>query len=248
MKHAQLILTFLCINFFYTVFSQQKSDGIFYSSLNYAIQLGQYDGVATLHQVKQHGDFGVGSRHALTGELILLNGKAYQISVDGKAVIMPDTARLPFASVKFFKADKQYQLSKQYNLQQIQSFLDSIINTNLFSAIKITGDFSSIKYKCYYPQQKPYKSIKETPAAFFDSTAIKGTMAGFFTPESAIVLNSPNYHFHFLNSRGSSGGHVDDCIVSNVTIEIDYADQLIIKLPPTEFLKNIDLNKKIISD
>jgi len=225
---------------------QQKNDGIYYSSLNYAIQLGQFDGVASLKEVKQHGDFGVGSRHGLAGELVLLNGKAYQISVDGKAVIMPDSAKLPFAAVKFFTADKRITLNVPYNLEQLQSFLDSVINTNLFSAIRIYGSFSSIKYKCYYPQQKPYPPIKETPAKFFDSTNIKGTIAGFFTPESAIVLNSPNYHFHFINSSGTSGGHVDDCMVENITIEIDYADGLTIKLPPEGLLKDIDLNKAVM--
>lgn len=226
-----------------TALSQQTNDGIYYSSLNKAVQLGQFDGVASLKELKQHGNFGLGSQHALAGELVLLDGIAYKISVDGKAVLMPDTATHPFAAVKFFNAEKKFTLNQLMNLQQLQSHLDSILETSSFAAIKITGSFSSIKYKCYYPQQKPYPTIKETPAKFFDSTNIRGTIVGFFTPKSAMVLNSPNYHFHFINQALTSGGHVDDLIIQNITIEIDYADGVQVKLPSRDAVKNIELNE-----
>jgi acetolactate decarboxylase len=187
----------------------------------------------------------LGSQHGLAGELVLLNGKAYKISVDGKAVSMPDTATLPFAATKFFKAENKWTISRPLNLQQLQSYFDSVINTNLFSAIKITGRFTSIKYKCYYPRQRPYPAIKDMPAKFFDSTNIRGTIVGFFTPKSAAVLNSPDYHFHFINSAYTSGGHVEDCIVENITVEIDYADGLLVKLPQKGSLKDINLNEEM---
>lgn len=107
--------------------SQNKSDGIFYSSLNYAVQQGQFDGVATLAEAKAAGDFGVGSQHGLAGELVLLQGKAYRISVDGKAVPMPDSAKLPFAAVKFFRAEKQWTLARSLTLEQLQTHLDSAL-------------------------------------------------------------------------------------------------------------------------
>lgn len=130
-------------------------------------------------------------------------------------------------------------------MQQLQSYLDSVINTSLFAAIKISGRFASVKYKCFYPQQRPYKPISESPAKFFDSSNIKGTMVGFFTPKSAIVLNSPDYHFHFINNPATSGGHMEDCIIENVTIEVDYADELHIKLPPKQMLADINLNQPV---
>lgn len=207
--------------------------------------MGQLDGVATLQEVKRHGDFGLGSRHALAGELVLVNGKAYHISIDGKAVVMPDSAKLPFAAAKFFRPEKTFTLKRSLNLEELQSLLDSLINTSLFSAVKISGSFSSIQYKCFYPQSKPYKPIAESSAKFFDSTNITGTMAGFFTPKSAIVLNSPNYHFHFINEAGSSGGHVEGCITKEVTIQIDYANGLHVMLPPEESLTNINLNEPV---
>lgn len=224
--------------------SQGNNDGIFYSSLNYAVRLGQLDGIVTLEELKQHGDFGVGGQHGLAGEMVFLDGVAYRIPVSGKAERMPDSAKLAFAAIKFFKAENKWTVNRPLNLQQLQLYMDSILNTNLFAAIKISGSFTSIRYKCYYPQQKPYSPTPEAPAKIFDSTNIEGTMVGFFTPKAAMVLN-PNYHFHFINSRATSGGHVDDYVVKNVTIEVDYADALHVKLPPAAAVKDINFNNPL---
>ena len=224
--------------------SQVNSDGIFYSSLNYATRLGQLDGLVTFKELRQHGDYGVGGEHALAGEFVLLNGVAYSFSSEGKFKPTADTATLAFAAVKFFKAEKKWTISRPLDRQQLQSFLDSILNTNLFAAVKVSGTFSSIRYKCYYPQQKPYSPTPEAPAKFFDSSHIKGTMVGFFTPKAAMVLN-PNYHFHFINSIATSGGHVDEYIVENVTVEVDYADALQVKLPTEAAVKDIKLNEPL---
>jgi len=224
---------------------QSNKDGIFYSSLNYSVRLGQLEGTATLKELKQHGDFGVGGQNGLASEMVFLNGVAYRFPANGKGELMPDTAKLGFAAVKFFKAENKWTVNKPLSMQQFQLFMDSVINTNLFSAIKITGSFVSVKYKCYVAQQKPYIPVIQAPVKFFDSTHIQGTMVGFFTPKAAMVMN-PNYHFHFINSKATSGGHVDDYVVENVTIEVDYADELHVKLPTAEAMKDINFNKLLI--
>lgn len=223
---------------------QEAGDGIFYSSLNYAVRLGQLDGLVTLKELKQHGDYGVGGEHGLAGELVFLNGVAYSFSSDGKSKLTADTATLAFAAVKFFKAENKWTINRPLDRRQLQSFLDSILNTNLFAAIKVSGSFSTIRYKCYHPQQKPYTPTPEAPAKIFDSIHIKGTMVGFFTPKAAMVLN-PNYHFHFINSHATSGGHVDEYTVENVTVEVDYADALQVKLPPGAAVKDIKFNEPL---
>src|SRR5687768_10126987 len=221
---------------------QSSDDGIFFSSLNYSVRLGQLEGTATLKELKQHGDFGVGGENGLASEMVFLNGVAYRFPANGNAGLMPDTAKLGFAAVKFFKAENKWTVNKPTPMQQLQLFMDSVINTNLFSAIKVTGSFVSVKYKCYVAQQKPYMPVTRAPVKFFDSTHIQGTMVGFFTPKAAMVMN-PNYHFHFINSKATSGGHVDDYVVENVTIEVDYADELHVKLPTAEAMKDINFNK-----
>jgi len=224
--------------------TQGNNDGIFYSSLNYATRLGQLDGLVTFKELKHHGDYGVGGEHGLAGEMVFLNGVAYSFSSDGKSKPTADTATLAFAAVKFFKGEKKWTVNRPLDRQQLQSHLDSILNTNLFAAVKVSGSFRSIRYKCYHPQKKPYSPTPDAPAKYFDSTHIKGTMVGFFTPKAAMVLN-PNYHFHFINSLATSGGHVDEYVIDNVTIEVDYADALQVKLPTEAAVRDIKLNEPL---
>ena len=37
---------------------------------------------------------------------------------------------------------------------------------------------------------------------------MRGTLVGFWFPESMRHVNVPGYHFHFINEDGSAGGHV----------------------------------------
>jgi acetolactate decarboxylase len=225
--------------------SQTTNDGIFYSSLNYSVRLGQLDGLVSLKELRKYGDFGVGGEHALAGEMVYVNGIAYRFTADGKAERMPDNAMLAFAAVKFFKPENKWTINKPLTMAQLQQYMDSIINTSLFAAIKITGSFRSIQYKDYVQQQKPYTPVVNAAAKIFDSTNIKGTLVGFFTPKAAMVLN-PNYHFHFVNTYSTSGGHVVDYLIENATIEIDYADMLQVKLPPAEAMKDVKLNEPFV--
>src|SRR5260370_41515685 len=53
-----------------------------------ALMLGQYDGVMPVRALLPHGDFGVGTLDHLDGELIVLDGKAYQVQGGGVVKIV----------------------------------------------------------------------------------------------------------------------------------------------------------------
>jgi len=235
-----LVLLLLLLS---TIASAQ--DAIYYASLNRTVRLGHYDGVQTLQEIKKHGDFGLGSIERIAGELVMVNDTAYQFSSDGKAKVMEAQTKLPFAAVKFFKAEKTYDLDKPYTLKELQRFLDSVLYKNSFAALRISGQFNTIEYFCYEPQQKPYKPIEQAAKKTIVNANTAGILVGFHSPRSAEVINSPEYHFHFLNAQRNSGGHVQDCQLKKVRIEIDYADQLIVNLPDPESLTDIDLQQPI---
>ena len=60
---------------------------IFQNSTINALLEGVYDGSMTYGELRQHGDFGLGTFNALDGEMIAFDGDFYQIKADG--------ARLP---------------------------------------------------------------------------------------------------------------------------------------------------------
>ncbi len=238
-----LLLATLCCSA-----SSHAQDVITYSSLNQTVQLGQFDGVVGITDLKRYGNFGLGSGDSIGSELVMINDTAYSFAADRAGIVMPPQTKLPFAAVKRFNADQIFDLGSGLGLEQLQLLLDSLINTNLFSAIRISGIFDSISYKCYLPQVKPYKPIDQAATKQFEGVNEQGIIVGFFTPLSAKAINSPNYHFHYINQSRSSGGHVTGLRTRLVRIEVDYADELHILLPPPTLLKNIDLNKKPPAD
>jgi acetolactate decarboxylase len=125
-----------------------------------AILNGVYDGVITIGELKQYGDFGIGTFEALDGEMVELDGEFYQIKADGIAYIVDPKVMTPFASVTFFDTDSQIELLGEYeNLPyaECQKLITGSLPTeNIFYAIRITGVFSYMKTRSVPAQHKPY--------------------------------------------------------------------------------------------
>jgi acetolactate decarboxylase len=79
---------------------------VFQTSTVNALMEGASTGDMTMGELKTHGDFGLGTFDGLDGEMIELDGKVFQVRSDGRAHPVEDTARTPFATVSFFKADE----------------------------------------------------------------------------------------------------------------------------------------------
>ncbi|WP_168194064.1 acetolactate decarboxylase [Pontibacter sp. SGAir0037] len=224
---------------------EEQHDKIFYASLNRAIHQGQYDGTMSVEELKKHGNLGVGSAARLAYELVLLDGTAYGIPADGKVYELADTVQIPFAAVKLFNPDQTITIVKPLTLEALEAYLDSVITKNAFAALKVTGRFASLKYRSFEPQQRPYQPTDDVPEETFERSGIEATLVGLFTPESAEVLNSPVYHFHFVDEARTTGGHVNDLVVEQVEVQIDYANGLEVQLPDPALLQHLELNKPI---
>jgi acetolactate decarboxylase len=243
-----MIRLFLCTSLFaltQIVSFSQTPDAIHYTSLNSAIYLGQYDGDQSAADLRKFGDFGVGSEERLASEMIMLDGKIYSIPASGQLSKMRPDAKIPFAAVKFFDAEISVTIRRTMTLKDFEQQLDSIIGVNRFAAVKVIAKFSSITFRSYYEQQKPYKEISEAKEKFFNHKKFAGILVGFRTPKSADVLNSPVYHFHVVDIKKTTGGHLTDCVVEEAIVEIDYASQLIVDLPNPDKLQHVDLSKNV---
>lgn len=239
----KLFSTLSLLAFSFIAFAQ--SDAIHYTSLNSAIYLGQYEGDQSASDLKKFGDFGVGSEEQLASELIMLDGKIYSIPASGQLTLMRPHAKIPFAAVKFFDPEISVTIRRRLTLKEFEQQMDSIIGVNRFAAIKVTARFSSITFRSYYEQQKPYKEISQAKERFFNHKKFVGTLVGFRTPKSADVLNSPEYHFHVMDIKRTTGGHLTECVIEEAIIDIDYASQLIVDLPKPDKLQHVDLSKHV---
>lgn len=223
----------------------EKQDTIFFASLNKAIQLGQYDGTMELGELLKHGDFGLGSEEKLKSELLILEGVAYGAMGDGTVRALPNHTPVPFASIKFFVPDTSFRIKGNVSFSELKQLLDSILGPNSFAAVKVNGRFANVQFRSFYKQEKPYRPLKEALFSKFEKKDVEGTALGFFTPKSSEVLNSPVYHFHFIDNAKTTGGHLLDAKIEEADIQIDFSRDLVIRLPKNGMLSNIDLNKPL---
>ena len=154
--------------------------------------------------------------------------------------------KTPFAVVTFFEADKSVSLDKGIDYDQLQKFIDWLIPTkNIFYAIRIDGDFKYVKTRSVPRQSKPYPPLVEVVKTqpIFEFHDVKGTMIGFRTPDYMKGVNVPGYHLHFITEDRKAGGHLLECTLKDVKIDLDYTSELFMVLPQGSFFK-ADLSKE----
>ncbi len=221
-----------------------KKDVVFQNAPINALMAGCYTGTMSVQEIKQHGDFGLGTLDALDGELVVLGGSFYQIRSDGKVYSVDDSAKSPFAVVTFFEADQKFDLGRAVDFKELTRFLDEqLLSQNLPYAIQVDGKFETIKVRSPARQQKPYAVLSEAikDQAIFELTDQEGTLIGFRAPPYMEGVNVSGYHFHFLSKDKKTGGHVLDFRVEKPRIEVDKSVRFSMEIPENEEFLRSDL-------
>jgi acetolactate decarboxylase len=227
---------------------QGDRDTLYQVSSISALMQGVYDGSMSIGDLRKYGDFGLGTFEALDGEMVELDGKFYQVKLDGTVVAAPDSIKTPFAAVTFFDYDKPYTLNSPVELPGLQTYIDGLLpSLNLFYAVRVDGVFSNMKTRSVPAQARPYLPLTDAVkgqqvSEFMD---VEGTMIGFRCPPYVDGVNVPGYHFHFLDKERKIGGHVLACTTSGVTINIDNTASMIMALPDTASFYKVDLGKAV---
>jgi len=228
--------------FFFILFNivnpQKKETNILYQySVINALSAGVYDGDLTVKKLKKHGDFGLGTFNNIDGEMIVLDGKIYQVKTDGVPIEVDKNLPAPFAAVTFFKSNKTIELKTPQTLQQIKQLIDtSVPSANYLYAVKISGEFQKVKTRSVPKQQQPFPDLASVikNQVTFEKASINGTVIGFKMPEFIDGVNVKDFHFHFLSDDKNFGGHLLDLIIEKGKIEIGIIKEFHCKLPSTK--------------
>ena len=199
-----------------------------YSTLSSLLE-GEYDGNMTFSELKEHGNFGLGTFNALNGEMIQIDHTAYQVKTDGVAYEVKDSMKTPFAVVTFFETDQTSMIDETLSCEDLKTQIDSLLpSLDVPYALKIEGTFSYMKTRSVPKQEQPYPTLAEMIEiqTEFEFSNIDGILIGFRLPEYMSGANAAGYHFHFINSDRNAGGHVLECEVEDVKIMIDHKDKL----------------------
>jgi acetolactate decarboxylase len=240
------IIVFAFILFFFSAANAQDKNNIFQYSVISALMQGNYDGNLSIGQLKEKGDFGLGTLNTLDGEVVILDGEFFQVTSEGKVNRVPSEALTPFAVVTHFKADIKKTVPLPQTLKVLTSVIDkSIGSLNQIYAFKISGTFSYVKTRSVPAQQKPYKKLVDVTKtqAVFEFKDIKGTVLGFRFPSYVDGVNVPGYHLHFISDDRTAGGHVLDFTTSHVTCEYAVQKNITIAVPGEGDFLDTDLSK-----
>jgi len=193
-----------------------------------ALEQGDYAGRISIHNLRRMGDFGLGTFEGLDGEMIVLAGRIYQVTVDGAVHQAQDSMRSPFAVVIRFENKPPVALEESLSLSELEGKLDQMLaDKDKIYAIKIEGEFSRVQARSVPRQPKPYPPLSTAIKSqqIFELQDQTGTMAGFWFPKFMSGVNAPGYHFHFLSRDRQAGGHLLDCRAQKVKIFIDRIEQ-----------------------
>ena len=218
---------------------------VFQTSTVNALMEGVSTGDMTMGELKTHGDFGLGTFDGLDGEMIELDGKVFQVRADGHAHPVEDSARTPFATVSFFKADESARVDRPCDQPAMLAAVAAMLpSQNIFHAVRIEGRFDYVKTRAVAKQDKSVgleDAVREEP--IFEFHDVEGTIVGFFTPDYLRGVNVPGYHLHFITADRSAGGHMLDCRTRDVTIKIHHTPEFELGTPGTEEFLQADLSR-----
>lgn len=241
----------VCLIFGSTLASAQSANEIYQVSTINALLQGVYDGEITFKELKQHGDFGIGTFNALDGEMIGLGGQFYQVKSSGQVLPVNNSIKTPFAAVLYFKPQRVAELGAVQDYDQLQESLNSIINDqNYFYAIRIDGLFTYVKTRSVPAQSKPYRPLTEVTKtqAVFEFENVRGTVIGFWCPKYVNGVNVPGYHLHFISDDRKQGGHLLAISLLSGKVQIARITNFRMVLPGAEDFRNAALGKDYSKD
>lgn len=219
-------------------------DTLFQYSTIDALLAGLFDGNMTLEQLKFKGDFGLGTLNGIDGELIVLEGQAYQAAAGGKTIIPADSSRTPFAAVTFFLEDTIIKIDKAANLEALNAAVtESLPSRNLFYAIRIDTRFDHIKVRAIPKQTPPYQPLAVVAQKqVVVQLAGEGTLVGVYSPAYLKGIDVPCFHWHFVTKDRQQGGHVLDLKMTESVAKVDTLHDFTLRLPDDKKFESLDLS------
>lgn len=215
-----------------------------------ALVEGIYEENIPFSQIKRHGDFGLGTFNDLDGEMVMLDGRIYQIDSEGRVSAVADEQLTPFACVTHFRPSIFAETEAEMEYNPFLGWLSRLLpSPNLFYAIRIDGDFAYLRARSV-PRQVCYRPLVDVAKEqhVFQFYAAAGTLAGFYTPDFMASLNVPGLHLHFLSYDLTEGGHLLECRPQKVRVAVQPISSLELSLPMSREYLEWDFHRDIGGD
>lgn len=207
-----------------------------YSIVN-ALMAGVSESGMTTAQLISKGNQGLGTFVKMDGELLLLDGKVYQLQAEGKIRVADEKDRIPYAAATQFVPEK----TKQVKLKT-KDALDHVLEEfnkdadNLFMSYRVEGRFQHLKCRTVKGQEYEGQPLSELGKKQFveEYKDVEGIMVGFRSPAVWQGFFVAGEHMHFINKDRTFGGHVLELEADHVQIGMATVNNVHIELPKTK--------------
>jgi acetolactate decarboxylase len=218
---------------------------LFQVSTSGALVAGVYSGVVSVQSILKHGDFGLGTFANLDGEMVVLDGRAYQVQGSGKVSEAASDAAAPFAVVTRFRPEVDVRAAAVASIAALGKRCDEHrTSNNIFYAIRLDGHFFHIRTRAVSPPGDHARLIDAAKAqAEFTFTDICGTLVGLWSPSFSGAFSIPGYHFHFVSDDRKHGGHLLECSAGALRLRVEALTDFHLALPENETFLRADLSK-----
>jgi acetolactate decarboxylase len=218
---------------------------VFQVSTSGALVAGVYEREVSVQAILEHGNFGLGTFANLDGEMVVVDGRVYQVKGSGQVLEAPDDAGAPFAVVTWFEPETDASISPVANFKDLQARCDSFRRSgNIFYAIRLDGSFKRVRTRAVNPPPPGTRLIDAAKAQReFNFADIEGTLVGLWSPGFTSAFSVAGYHLHFLSTDRKHGGHLLDVAADSLRLRIEALTDFHLALPESEAFLKADLSK-----
>jgi acetolactate decarboxylase len=169
-----------------------KVHTLFQVSISGALVAGVYDREVSAKAILEHGDFGLGTFANLDGEMVILDGRVYQVQGTGRVSEAGPDAGAPFAVVTRFSPQTDVETEPVASFKDLEDHCDQYRNSgNIFYAIRLDGHFKRVRTRAVNPPQRGTRLVDAAKAqSEFNFSDIDGTLIGLWSPGFSSALEA----------------------------------------------------------
>jgi acetolactate decarboxylase len=218
---------------------------LFQVSISGALVAGVYDREVSVKSILEHGDFGLGTFANLDGEMVVLDGRVYQVQGTGRVSEAGPDAGAPFAVVTRFSPQTDVETEPVASFKDLEDRCDRYRNSgNIFYAVRLDGHFSRVRTRAVNPPQSGMRLVDAAKAqSEFNFSDVDGTLIGLWSPGFSSAFSIAGYHFHFLSKDRQHGGHLLDVEAGPLRLKVEALTDFHLALPESEAFLKADLSK-----
>jgi len=211
-----------------------------------AVLSGVTEGNTSISELKQYGNFGLGTFNNIAGEMIVLDSNVYQIGENGKTILADLKWKTPYAEIIHFSPKLFDHLNTIANYRTLKKIIYvKLNNKNIPYAIYVKGQFPYLKLRSRSPRSA--LDTKNKIEKTYDLKQINGTLVGYWFPEYLMNLTVPGFHFHFISDDKKQSGHVLDLKIEKANFALKEINKIELQFPQTDIYQKARITAPTLS-